>query len=54
MSDMHASPPCEFLLFETEDGCTRVECRLSAAMLWLPQTDMSVLFQTSKQNSPST
>ncbi|MDP2829133.1 MAG: virulence RhuM family protein [Sulfuricellaceae bacterium] len=40
----------EFLLYETEDGRTRVECRFIVDTLWLPQSGMAELFQTSKQN----
>lgn len=40
----------EFLLYETEDGRTRVECRFVDDSLWLPQALMADLFQTSKQN----
>lgn len=40
----------EFLLYETEDGRTRVECRFVDDSLWLPQASMAELFQTSKQN----
>lgn len=40
----------EFLLYETEDGRTRVECRFVDDSLWLPQALMAELFQTSKQN----
>jgi len=40
----------EFLLYETEDGRTRVECRFIADTLWLPQGGMAELFQTTKQN----
>jgi hypothetical protein len=40
----------EFLLYETEDGSTRVECRFVDDSLWLPQALMAELFQTSKQN----
>ena len=42
--------PGEFLLYDTEDGRTRVECRFVADTLWLPQSGMAELFQTSKQN----
>ncbi len=42
--------PGEFLLYDTEDGRTRVECRFVAETLWLPQSGMAELFQTSKQN----
>jgi len=40
----------EFLLYETEDGRTRVECRFIVDTLWLPQGGMAELFQTTKQN----
>lgn len=40
----------EFLLYQTEDGRTRVECRFSDQTLWLSQAGMASLFQTSKQN----
>lgn len=43
-------PPGELLLYETEDGRTRVECRFVADTLWLSQAGMAELFQTSKQN----
>ncbi len=45
------SPPAgELLLYQTEDGRTRVECRLANETLWLPQAGMAELFQTTKQN----
>lgn len=40
----------EFLLYQTEDGRTRVECRFADETLWLSQAGMAALFQTSKQN----
>ena len=40
----------EFLLYETEDGRARVECRFVADTLWLPQAGIAELFQTTKQN----
>jgi hypothetical protein len=46
---MHRTP-AEFLLYETEDGRIRVECRFVADTLWLHQAGMAELFQTSKQN----
>jgi len=50
MTDQLQPLPGEFLLYETEDGRTRVECRFVADTLWLPQAGMAELFQTSKQN----
>lgn len=49
MSNVQTQPG-EFLLYETEDGRTRVECRFVADTLWLPQAGMAELFQTTKQN----
>jgi len=43
-------PGGEFLLYQTEDGHTRVECRFAEESLWLSQASMAELFQTSKQN----
>ena len=37
--------PSEFLLYETEDGRTRVECRFISDSLWLTQAMMAELFQ---------
>ncbi|MBI3090489.1 MAG: virulence RhuM family protein [Candidatus Tectomicrobia bacterium] len=40
----------EILLYETEDGRTRVECRFAAESLWMTQALMAELFQTTPQN----
>lgn len=40
----------ELVLYETEDGRVRVECRLLRDTLWLSQGLMAELFQTTKQN----
>ncbi|MDP2433064.1 MAG: virulence RhuM family protein [Pseudomonadota bacterium] len=40
-----ASPAGEFLLYQTEDGRTRVECRFIEDSLWLTQALMAELFQ---------
>jgi hypothetical protein len=50
MSNLQAPQPGEFLLYETEDGRSRVECRFAADSLWLSQAQMAELFQTTKQN----
>lgn len=50
MTELQAPNPGEFLLYETEDGRTRVECRFSEDTLWLSQAMMAELFQTSPQN----
>ena len=40
----------QIIVYQTEDGNTRVECRFVEESLWLSQAGMSELFQTSKQN----
>ena len=40
----------EFLLYTSEDGKTRIECRFEGETIWLTQQQMADLFQTSKQN----
>jgi len=39
-----------FLLYQTEDGQTRIEVRLQDETVWLNQSAMTELFQSSKQN----
>lgn len=46
MSDQ-IPPAGEFLLYQTEDGESRVECRFEAETIWLTQALMSELFQVS-------
>lgn len=50
MTDLQSPLPGEFLLYETEDGHTRVDCRFAEDTLWLSQAMMAELFQTSSQN----
>lgn len=50
MSENAPVPSGEFLLYQTEDGQTRVECRFANENLWLSQAGMAELFQSSKQN----
>jgi hypothetical protein len=40
----------EFLIYRSDDGEIRVECRLEDETLWLTQQLMAELFQTTKQN----
>lgn len=40
----------ELILYETEDGRTRVECRFAEETLWLSQALIAELFQTTPQN----
>ena len=43
-------PTGEIVVYQTEDGRTRVECRFADETLWLTQALMAELFQTSPQN----
>ena len=49
MSDEHL-PQSEIILYQTEDGRTRVQCRFENETVWLSQQHLAELFQTSKQN----
>jgi hypothetical protein len=40
----------EIVLYQTEDGKTRLEVRLENETVWLTQADMASLFQTTPQN----
>lgn len=44
------SPQSSFLLYQTEDGRTRVECRLENETLWLTQALIAELFDVTPQN----
>ena len=53
MSDLTPSSPLpggEFLLYQTEDGRSRIQCRFEDETLWLTQAQMAELFQTTPQN----
>jgi len=43
-------PQSEFILYQTEDGRTRVQCRFEEETLWLTQAQIADLFQTTPQN----
>lgn len=43
-------PQSEIILYQTEDGRTRVQCRFEDETLWLTQAQMAELFQTTPQN----
>ena len=43
-------PGGELLIYQTEDGHTRIECRFENETLWLTQAHMAELFQTTPQN----
>ncbi|NTV97362.1 MAG: virulence RhuM family protein, partial [Thiobacillus sp.] len=50
MNERDQKPDGEVVLYQTEDGRSRVECRFAEESLWLSQNGMAELFQTSKQN----
>lgn len=40
----------EIILYQTEDGQTRIQCRLENETLWLTQAQIAELFETTPQN----
>ncbi len=40
----------EILIYQTEDGLTKIDVKMENETVWLTQADMARLFQTSKQN----
>ena len=43
-------PDSDLILYQTEDGRTRIQCRFENETLWLTQQHMAELFQTTQQN----
>jgi len=43
-------PHSEIILYQPEDGRTRIQCRFENETVWLTQQHMAELFQTTKQN----
>lgn len=43
-------PRSSLILYQTEDGRTRIQCRFDSETLWLTQAQMAELFQTAPQN----
>ena len=43
-------PSGEILLYQTDDGSTRIEVRMEGDTVWLSQRDMAELFQSTPQN----
>jgi len=50
MSTPEPPPSSSLILYQTEDGKTRVQCRLEQETLWLTQSQMAELFQTTVSN----
>ncbi|MDD3184145.1 MAG: death-on-curing protein [Anaerostipes sp.] len=40
----------EILIYQTEDGLTKIDVTMQDETVWLSQAEMSKLFQTTKQN----
>lgn len=49
MSSQENKPTDEILLYQTEDGTTRIDVRLQDETLWLTQMQMAELFQKDKR-----
>jgi hypothetical protein len=45
-----ASTRGEIVLYATEDGQSRIECRFEQGALWLSQAAITELYQATKQN----
>jgi hypothetical protein len=43
-------PSGDFILYQTEDGRTRIQCRFADETIWLTQAQIAELFQTTPQN----
>ena len=43
-------PHSEIILYQTEDGRTRIQCRLEDETLWLTQAQIAELFEVTPQN----
>ena len=50
MTDDAEAPRDEVMLYRTDDGRIRIECRLSAGTVWLSQAAMMKLYQTTRAN----
>jgi hypothetical protein len=50
MDSQEPSPTGEFILYTTEDGKSRVECRFENETIWLSQALIAELFETTPQN----
>lgn len=40
----------DFILYQTEDGRTRIQCRFADESIWLTQAQIAELFQATSQN----
>ena len=44
------TPASDLILYQTEDGKTRIQCRFEDESIWLTQAQIAELFQTTPQN----
>ena len=57
MTDLSAATPepsGQVILYQPEDGATRIEVRLEGETVWLPQRAMAELFRRPSQTLTST
>ena len=47
---MEPIPASDLILYQTEDGKTRIQCRFEDESIWLTQAQIAELFQTTPQN----
>ena len=47
---MEPTPASDLILYQTEDGKTRIQCRFEDESIWLTQAQIAELFQTTPQN----
>jgi hypothetical protein len=50
MTEQPSEPRSSLVLYQTEDGRTRVQCRFDEQTVWLTQAQMAELFATTPQN----
>jgi len=50
MGSEHMQSNSQLIIYQTEDGRTKIDVRLEAETVWLSQADMAELFHTTKQN----
>jgi hypothetical protein len=48
--ESNPEPQSELILYQSDDGSTRIEVRMQGETVWLTQNQMAELFQTTKQN----
>ena len=46
------APQSEMILYQTEDGRTRVQCRFEDKTLWLTQAQIAELFESIRLGNP--